>query len=238
MIAILDRVHQALVALQLTQMDALLESHLEQAAQQEMTYADFLGGLVEAEVDARRIRVLSTRMRMAGFPTVKTLSQFDFAFQPSLDERLVRELATLRFVSEVSNIILLGPPGVGKTHLATGLAVAAIEGGHSAYFVTAHDLVTDLGKAAREGKLEARLRHYLLPVSVSPLRAGKHFVDVQQELYRLGTGVWRDYDCHGDPGSSAAPLHDDKHSGRELPSQRAQESGVALVCFVREFLLL
>jgi DNA replication protein DnaC len=163
MIAILDRVHQALVALQLTQMDALLESHLEQAAQQEMTYADFLGGLVEAEVDARRIRVLSTRMRMAGFPTVKTLSQFDFAFQPSLDERLVRELATLRFVSEVSNIILLGPPGVGKTHLATGLAVAAIEGGHSAYFVTAHDLVTDLGKAAREGKLEARLRHYLKP---------------------------------------------------------------------------
>jgi DNA replication protein DnaC len=160
---LLERLHAALATLQLAEMDALLESHLEQAAQQQSTYADFLTPLVEAEVDARRSRLHTSRMRMAGFPTVKTLSQFDFAFQPSLDERQVRELATLRFVSEASNIIVLGPPGVGKTHLAIGLAVAAIGGGHSAYFVTAHDLVTDLGKAAREGKLEARLRHYLKP---------------------------------------------------------------------------
>jgi len=160
---LIDRLHTALLALQLTEADALLENHLEAAAQQESTYADFLAPLLEAEIAARRTRLLCARMRMAGFPTAKTLSQFDFSFQPSLDERQVRELATLRFVSESSNIILLGPPGVGKTHLATGLAVAAIEGGHSAYFVTAHALVTDLGKAAREGKLEGRLRHYLKP---------------------------------------------------------------------------
>jgi DNA replication protein DnaC len=160
---LIDRLHTALLALQLTEADALLESHLEQAAHQESTYADFLAPLLEAEIAARRTRLLSARMRMAGFPTAKMLSQFDFSFQPSLDERGVRELATLRFVSESSNVILLGPPGVGKTHLATGLAVAAIEGGHSAYFVTAHTLVTDLGKAAREGKLEGRLRHYLKP---------------------------------------------------------------------------
>lgn len=158
---VLERLHAALASLQLGEADALLENHLEQAVQQERTYADFLAPLLEAEVESRRTRILSTRMRMAGFPTLKTLSQFDFAFQPSIDERHIRELATLGFVSEAHNVILLGPPGVGKTHLAIALAVAAIEGGHSAYFVTAHDLVTDLGKAARDGKLEPRLRHYL-----------------------------------------------------------------------------
>jgi len=100
---------------------------------------------------------------MAGLPTPKTLGQFDFAFQPSVDERQVRELATLRFVSDASNVILLGPPGVGKTHLALGLAVEAIAGGHSVSFVTAHELVTSLGQAAREGKLEVKLRRYLKP---------------------------------------------------------------------------
>lgn len=160
---VLQRLHDALITLQLAEMEALVETYLEQAAQQESTYADFLCPLVEAEVDARRTRLHTSRMRMAGFPSVKTLSQFDFTFQPSLDERQIRELATLRFVSEAHNVILLGPPGVGKTHLALGLAVAAIGGGNSAYFVTAHDLVTDLGAAAREGKLEGRLRHYLKP---------------------------------------------------------------------------
>lgn len=160
---LLERLHGALAALSLNEVDALLETHLEQAARQETTYADFLAPLLEAEVQARKTRALSSRMRLAGFPTVKTLSQFDFGFQPSLDERLVHELATLRFVHEASNVILLGPPGVGKTHLATGLAVAAIEGGFSAYFATAHALVTDLGKAAREGRLEGRLRIYLKP---------------------------------------------------------------------------
>jgi DNA replication protein DnaC len=159
----LERLHSVLATLQLAEADALLETHLEQAAQQERTYADFLCPLLEAEVEARRIRALSARMRMAGMPAAKSLSGFDFAFQHSIDERQIRELATLRFVSEVSNVILLGPPGVGKTHLAVALALEAIQGGHSAYFATAHNLVTDLGKAAREGKLEPRLRHYLKP---------------------------------------------------------------------------
>ncbi len=160
---VLERLHSALDTLQLGEIEALLETHLEQAVQQERTYADFLCLLMEAEVDARRLRALSARMRMAGLPAAKTLAQFDFAFQPSLDARQMQELATLRFVSESSNVILLGPPGVGKTHLATALAVEAIGGGHSAYFVTAHDLVSDLGRAAREGKLEMRMRRYLKP---------------------------------------------------------------------------
>lgn len=160
---LMERLRGALTGLQLAEIDALLDTHLEAAAQQERTYAEFLCLLLEAEVEARRTRALAARMRMAGLPCPKTLGQFDFTFQPSVDERQIRELQTLRFVSDASNVILLGPPGVGKTHLATGLAIEAISGGHSVFFVTAHELVTSLGNAAREGKLETKLRRYLKP---------------------------------------------------------------------------
>jgi DNA replication protein DnaC len=118
---------------------------------------------MSAEADARRQRYLKTRLQLAHLPYVKTFDQFDFAFQPSIDERQIRELRTLRFVHEASNVILLGPPGVGKTHLAVALAEAAIQSGQAAYFMTAHDLVTDLGRAYREGRLDRRLRIYLAP---------------------------------------------------------------------------
>ena len=162
-IAVIDRVHQALVSLGLAELDGVVEARLEQAAQGEQAYGEFLADLLECEVSARRERYLRTRMRLAHLPAVKTLAQFDFGFQPSIDARQIRELATLRFVHEASNVILLGPPGVGKTHLAIALAVAAVEAAHGAYFITAHDLVTDLGCAARESRLERRLRVYLAP---------------------------------------------------------------------------
>jgi DNA replication protein DnaC len=81
----------------------------------------------------------------------------------SIDERQIRELRTLRFVHEASNAIFLGPPGVGKTHLSVALAEAAIQAGFGAYFMTAHDLVEDLGGAYREGRLDRRMRVYLAP---------------------------------------------------------------------------
>jgi DNA replication protein DnaC len=100
---------------------------------------------------------------MAHFPFQRTLEQFDFAFQPSIDERQVKELASLAFVSEATNILLLGPPGVGKTHLAVALAKRAIEHGYGAYFVRAYDLMEDLRKARAEHNLDRRLRIYLAP---------------------------------------------------------------------------
>jgi len=160
---VMEKLHYTLPALELAAADACLEAHLERAVKEETSYAQFLCELLDEEVTARHDRVLSTRLRVAHLPYQKTLSQFDFAFQPSIDRRLVRELETLRFVSEASNVVLLGPPGVGKTHLAIGLAIAAIRGGFSAYFTTAHDLGVELGKAAREGRLSEKLRVYLRP---------------------------------------------------------------------------
>lgn len=162
-IAVIERVHHALESLGLAEMNGVVEARLEQAARQEQAYGEFLAELLECEAGARRERYLRTRMRLAHFPALKTLEQFDFGFQPSIDERQIRELQTLRFVHETSNVILLGPPGVGKTHLAIALAVEAVRAGHGAYFITAHDLVTDLGRATRENRLDRRLRVYLAP---------------------------------------------------------------------------
>jgi len=94
---------------------------------------------------------------------VKTFEQFDFSFQPSIDEPQIRELRTLRFVNEASDVILLGPPGVGKNHVAVALAEAAIRSDQAAYFMTAHDLVDDPGRAYRERRLDRRMKVYLVP---------------------------------------------------------------------------
>jgi DNA replication protein DnaC len=158
-----ERLRTTLTALNPTAIEARLEPLLESASHKETAYADFLLEVMSTEADARRQRYLKTRLQLAHLPYLKTFEQFDFAFQPSIDERQVRELRTLRFVHEASNVILLGPPGVGKTHLAVALAEAAIQSGQAAYFMTAHDLVTDLGRAYREGRLDRRLRVYLAP---------------------------------------------------------------------------
>src|ERR1700683_336105 len=159
----LERLRSTLTALSLTAIDTRLEPLRETPTKKSAASPAFQLEFMGPEADARRQRYLKTRLQLAHLPYVKTFDQFDFAFQPSIDERQVRELRTLRFVHEASNVILLGPPGVGKTHLAVALAEAAIQSGQAAYFMTAHDLVTDLGRAYREGRLDRRLRIYLAP---------------------------------------------------------------------------
>jgi DNA replication protein DnaC len=125
----IERLQSMLNSLGLKAVEARLEALLEQAAKKETSYAEFLDELLACEVDARRSRYLRARLQLAHLPFVKTFEQFDFAFQPSIDERHIRELRTLLFVHEASNAIFLGPPGVGKTHLSVALAEAAIQAG-------------------------------------------------------------------------------------------------------------
>ena len=159
----IERLQTMLNGLGLKAVEARLEGLLEQASKKEPSYADFLDELLSCEVDARRIRYLRARLQLAHLPFVKTFEHFDFGFQPSIDERQIQELRSLRFIHEASNVVFLGPPGVGKTHLSVALAEAAIQAGFGAYFMTAHDLVTDLGRAYREGRLDRRMRVYLAP---------------------------------------------------------------------------
>ena len=159
----LEQARQYLETLGLKQAVEILDNTLDSAATKQLTYPEMLEQLLSAEVEARRERYLSTRTKLAHFPYQRTIEQFDFSFQPSIDERLVKELAGLAFVSEATNVLLLGPPGVGKTHLAVALAKKAIENGHGAYFARAYDLMEDLRKARAENNLQRRLRIYLAP---------------------------------------------------------------------------
>lgn len=161
--SLLERLHDVLETLGLRETNLLLESHLQRAAQGDRPYADFLLEVLEAEVRSRHDTRLKNAVKRAHLPFTKTLDQFEFGFQPSIDERQIRELRTLRFVHEAGNVLFLGPPGVGKTHLAVALTLEAIHAGFSAQFITVQDLVSDLGRAARENRLERRLRNFITP---------------------------------------------------------------------------
>ena len=143
----LEQASRHVETLGLKQAVEILDNTLDVAANKQLTYPEMLEQLLGAEVAARRERYLSTRTRMAHLPFTRTLEQSDFAFQPSIDQRLVKELSNLAFVAEASNIRLLGPPGVGKTRLTVALAKKAIENGYGAYFVRAYDLMENLRKA-------------------------------------------------------------------------------------------
>jgi DNA replication protein DnaC len=159
----MERLHAVMGKLALSEADALVESRLEQAVKDESSYAEFLLDLLESEWQARADRNLQTRLKLAKLPYRKTLEGFDFDFQPSIDARKIRELRTLRWMHEATNVIFLGPPGVGKTHLSIALSIEAMKVGGSAYFVSAADLVADLTAARKEGKLSARMRIYQRP---------------------------------------------------------------------------
>jgi DNA replication protein DnaC len=122
--------------LKMDPLEAQLDAVCEQAAQRGEDYKTFLAQALATEWQGRYQRGIEARLRQARFPWIKTLDQFDYDFQPSLDRRQVRELAGLSFVERAHNVIVLGPPGVGKTHLAIGLGVKAVEAGYSVLFLT------------------------------------------------------------------------------------------------------
>ena len=158
-----EQARHYLEVLGLPQAAAVLESRMDAATRAQLPYAEFIADLLGVEASARRERYLRTRTSLAHFPFQRTLESFEFAFQPSIDQRQVKELATLGFAAEGANVLLLGPPGVGKTHLAVGLGVRAIEQGYGVYFVRAHQLLEDLSRAQVEHRLDRRLRIYLAP---------------------------------------------------------------------------
>jgi DNA replication protein DnaC len=158
-----QRLRAHLAYLRLTTAAEHLSTELDRALKEQLSATQVLERLLELEVEETRARRQRGRLRYARYPVHKTLGQFDFDFQPSLDRKLIAELSTLRFVEERRNVILLGPPGVGKTHLGIALGVAATEAGYRTYFTSAVDMVQALQSAHLEGLAALKLRTYVQP---------------------------------------------------------------------------
>lgn len=153
-----ERLHANLQHLKLNTIDMILDNYLEIAAKDGKTTLDVLDYLVDQEKKIKEASSQETRMKLAGFPVKKELEKFDFEFQPSIDKSVISDLASLRFVHNAENVVFLGPPGVGKSHLAIALGIEAVKSGLTVYFTRADTLAERLKKASMEDMLEGKLK--------------------------------------------------------------------------------
>ena len=157
-----------------------LDQIAQQAAAAGWSYSHFLGRLLEAELAARRLRIIDICLNFSGLPWRKRLSDFDFSFQPSIDRTLIEELATGRYLNEGRNVIFQGPPGVGKTHLAIALGLACAEAGHRLLFLTALDLVRRMKLAFAQNRMPHYMKMLTTPKLLIVDEVGYLGLDTQQ----------------------------------------------------------
>jgi DNA replication protein DnaC len=152
-----------LTRLKLTAIRDQLDPLLAEAARRELTLAETVAFLCAREIARKDERRIEMALGLARFPMVRDLASYDFTAQPAVDKAQIRELASGRFVANGEALLILGPPGIGKTHLSIGLGRAVITAGYTVLFTSATALIAQLVKAHTEGRLEERLVHFTKP---------------------------------------------------------------------------
>ena len=150
-------IEQHLKTLSLHRINETYRIEAENAAKAKIGYQDYLQRLLEIEIISKIERSINRKMQIAGFPQLKKLEEFDFSYQPMINEKLIRELASLNFLEEAKNILFVGAPGVGKTHLAISLGIKAIQERKRVMFFTAEELTLQLASAEVSGNLNRTL---------------------------------------------------------------------------------
>jgi DNA replication protein DnaC len=143
-----------------TDVEPYLSEYLTKASKEGISLLDSLIHISDREITLRNQRAAQIQVSVSHFPYIKTLDEFDYHFQPSVNKAEIKDLSTLRFIDKKENILFYGTPGTGKTHLATALGIEAARKRNITYFITCHDLIQTLRKAHDENRLEARLKHF------------------------------------------------------------------------------
>jgi DNA replication protein DnaC len=146
--------------LKLYQLKENLDSYIDLINSGKKTVVEALKELTEHEIKSKEARAKHACVKVANFPFLKTLNEFEFSFQPSVNKAQILDLGTLRFLEKKENILFLGNSGVGKTHLSVSIGISAAQKRVSTYFITCHELLQNLKKAYLENRLETRLKHY------------------------------------------------------------------------------
>ncbi len=154
----MDRLKENLESLKMKNTLEILDNYLERAVAEKSNVVDVLDHIFAEEAKSKRRRAYEKQIQMSGFPIKKTLDDFDFSFQPSIDKRQIDELATMRFLENGENVVFPGPPGAGKTHLASALGLAAARHRFSTCCISCHQLIEQLKKARFENRLPDRLK--------------------------------------------------------------------------------
>ena len=180
-----ERLQENLKRLKLSRAAEILDTVVAQSEKNNGSYLSFLDHLLEEEVAAKEKRRVHTAMKIAGLPTAKTIEEYDFFFHPQLDKKAVLELFDLTFLAKQENVIFLGPPGVGKTHLAIALAIKACSHGFKVYFTTMNTLISKLKE--NQGKRKAYLNSSLVivdEVGYLPVNSQEAYLFFQFISYR------------------------------------------------------
>jgi len=160
MTPVTERIRQSLVSLHMARALETLDQILSQLEKGEISAIEAIDALLAEELSLREGRRIGVGLRTARLMPIKTLESFDFSFQPSLDRNRIMALAQLEFIGRAEVLHFLGPPGTGKSHLATAIGVAAVKAGRSVYRNTLAELIESLSKAEREGRLVEKIRFY------------------------------------------------------------------------------
>ena len=154
-----EELNKSLEKLELERIKEILPDYIHKISKNPPPLTESLNYLMTEEINSKDIRASEGIIKAANFPFRKTIEDYDFTFQPSVSENQIRELSKLRFIEEHENIVFIGNPGVGKTHLAVSLGIEAAKHRNSVYFITCHNLMQKLNKAQKENRLDKQLQH-------------------------------------------------------------------------------